>query len=144
MVLRSRIFDANWYVATYPVVGRQGWDPATHYLAVGAARGLKPHLLFEPDWYLARRPATVKNPLLDYITTGAGLRLDPSPYFHTAYYLGRSGRPLGNGLTPLGDFTSRGAGEQLFQHPCSIEVVPAQLSRVLKSGFDPFLHYVLR
>ena len=26
-ILRSRVFDAGWYVVAYPEVGRQGWDP---------------------------------------------------------------------------------------------------------------------
>ena len=56
LILRGRVFDRAWYIITYPDVTRQGWDPATHYLAIGAARGLKPHLLFDPAWYRARRP----------------------------------------------------------------------------------------
>jgi glycosyltransferase involved in cell wall biosynthesis len=140
-ILRSRIFDANWYSITYPEV--RGWDPATHYLAVGAARGLKPHLLFDPDWYLARRPAPVKNPLLDYISAGAGLRLDPSPYFHTDYYLEAIGRPLRRGLTPLGDFASLSASERIVPTPLfDREWYLRSYPDVLKSGFDPFLHYV--
>ncbi len=117
LVARSRIFDPNWYVAAYPEVGLQGWDPATHYLAFGAAQGLKPHLLFEPNWYLARRPAAAGNPLLDYISTGADLGIDPSPYFHTGYYLKAIVRPLREGLTPLGDFISHGAGERIVPTP---------------------------
>jgi Glycosyl transferase family 2 len=143
VILRSRIFDPNWYVVTYPDVGRQGWDPATHYLAVGAARGLKPHPLFDPDWYLARRTAAVANPLLDYIRTGAGLRLDPSPYFDTDYYLEAIGRPLRGGLSPLGDFAACPAAERtvptpLFDKAWYLRSYPD----VRQAGFDPFLHYV--
>jgi Glycosyl transferase family 2 len=142
-VLRSRIFDANWYIATYPEVGRQGWDPATHYLEVGAARGLKPHLLFDPVWYLARRPAAVKNPLLDYISRGATLGVDPSPYFHTDYYLEAIGRPLREALSPLGDFASQGASELIVPTPLfDREWYLRSYPDVLQSGFDPFLHYV--
>jgi GT2 family glycosyltransferase len=145
IVRRSRIFDVNWYKATYTEVEQQGWDPATHYLAVGAARGLKPNLLFDPDWYLARRPrpATMKNPLLDYISTGARLRIDPSPYFCTNYYLEAIGQPLRQGLSPLGDFASRGAGERIVPTPLfDREWYLRSYPDVLQSGFDPFLHYV--
>jgi GT2 family glycosyltransferase len=141
-LLRSRVFDAAWYVVTYPEVAQQGWDPPTHYLAIGAAQGLKPHLLFDPAWYRARRTAA-ENPLLDYIRTGAALGVDPSPYFHTAYYLAAIGRPLRNGLSPLGDFVSEPAGDRvvptpLFDRAWYLESYPD----VAQSGFDPFLHYV--
>jgi GT2 family glycosyltransferase len=139
-LLQSRAFDTAWYIATYPKVARQGWDPATHYLAVGAAQGLKPHLLFDPDWYRTKRSA-VGNPLLDYIRAGAAL--DPSPYFHTAYYLEAIGRPLRKGLSPLGDFASQPPPERvvptpLFDRAWYLKSYPD----VAQSGFDPFLHYV--
>jgi GT2 family glycosyltransferase len=142
VIQRGRVFDRAWYIITYPEVARQGWDPATHYLAIGGAQGLKPHLLFDPVWYQARRPA-VGNPLLDYVRTGAALGLDPSPYFHAAYYLAAIGRPLGRRLSPLGDFVATPSGERvvptpLFDRAWYLESYPD----VLQSGFDPFLHYV--
>jgi GT2 family glycosyltransferase len=141
-LLRSRVFDAAWYVVTYPEVALQGWDPATHYLAIGAAQGLRPHLLFDPAWYQARR-STAANPLLDYIRVGAALGVDPSPYFVTAYYLAAIGRPLRNRLSPLGDFVSEPPGDRvvptpLFDQAWYLNSYPD----VAQSGFDPFLHYV--
>jgi GT2 family glycosyltransferase len=141
-ILHSRVFDAAWYEATYPEVARQGWDPATHYLAIGAAQGLKPHLLFDPAWYLARRSAS-GNLLLDYLCTGAALGHDPSPYFDTAYYLTAIGRPLGKGLSPLGDFISRPPAERVVPTPLFDRAwYLTSYPDVLQSGFDPFLHYV--
>jgi GT2 family glycosyltransferase len=146
LILSGRVFDRAWYIITYPDVARQGWDPATHYLAIGAAQGLKPHLLFDPAWYRARRPA-VGNPLLDYIRNGVAL--DPSPYFHTDYYLAAIGRPLrrrlwtlGGRLSPLGDFVATPRVERvvptpLFDRAWYVESYPD----VTQSGFDPFLHY---
>ena len=148
-IVGGRVFDRAWYVMTYPDVARQGWDPATHYLAIGAAQGLKPHLLFDPAWYRARRPAA-GNPLLDYVRNGAALGLDPSPYFHAAYYLAAISRPLarplwtlGRRLSPLGDFVAAPPGERvvptpLFDPTWYLESYPD----VTQSGFDPFLHYV--
>jgi GT2 family glycosyltransferase len=141
-LLRSRTFDAPWYIVTYPEVAQQGWDPATHYLAIGAVQGLKPHLLFDPVWYRTKR-SPVGNPLLDYIRTGAPLGLDPSPYFHTAYYLAAIGRPLRKGLSPLGDFVSRPLGERVVPTPLFDRAwYLASYPDVAQSGFDPFLHYV--
>jgi GT2 family glycosyltransferase len=141
-LLRSCVFDAAWYVITYPEVARGGWDPATHYLAIGAARGLRPHLLFDPVWYQARRSAA-GNALLDYIRTGAALGISPSPYFHAPYYLTVIGRPLRKGLSPLGDFVSVSPGDRvvptpLFDRAWYLKSYPD----VAQSGFDPFLHYV--
>ncbi len=141
-LLRAGVFDAAWYLVTYPEVARQGWDPTTHYLAIGAAQGLKPHLLFDPAWYQARRSAA-GNPLLDYIRTGAALGVDPSPYFHTAYYLAAIGRPLRNGLTPLGDFVFEPPGHRLVPTPLFDRAwYLKSYPDVAQSGFDPFLHYV--
>lgn len=139
-LLCSRTFDASWYIVTYPEVAQQGWDPATHYLAIGAAQGLKPHLLFDPVWYRTKR-SPVGNPLLDYI--GAGVALDPSPYFHTAYYLAAVGRPLRKGLSPLGDFVSQPPAERVVPTPLFDRAwYLASYPDVAQSGFDPFLHYV--
>jgi GT2 family glycosyltransferase len=139
-LLRSRTFDASWYIITYPEVAQQGWDPATHYLAIGAAQGLRPHLLFDPDWYRTKR-SPVGNPLLDYI--GAGVVLDPSPYFHTASYLAAIGRPLRKGLSPLGDFASQPPAERVVPTPLFDRAwYLASYPDVAQSGFDPFLHYV--
>jgi hypothetical protein len=142
VLLRSRVFDAAWYGVTYPEVAGQGWDPATHYLAIGASQGRRPHLLFDPAWYLAKR-STSGNPLLDYIRIGGALGVDPSAYFHTAYYLAAIRRPLRKGLSPLGDFVSQPPGERivptpLFDRAWYLESYPD----VAQSGFDPFLHYV--
>jgi GT2 family glycosyltransferase len=141
-ILRGRVFDRAWYIIAYPEVARQGWDPAIHYLEIGATQGLKPNLLFDPAWYQARRSAA-GNPLLDYIRTGAALGLDPSPYFHTAYYLAAIGRPLGRGLSPLGDFVATSPAKRvvptpLFDRAWYLQSYPD----VVHSGFDPFLHYV--
>jgi hypothetical protein len=143
VVLRSRIFDPAWYAAAYNEVSESGWDPAVHYLAVGASRGLKPHLLFDPVWYAQRRPTRVSNPLLDYIRAGAGLGVDPSPYFRTDYYLAIIGRPARKGLSPLGDFIVYGAAEGIVPTPLfDREWYLRSYPDVLRSGYDPFLHYV--
>ena len=143
VVLKSRIFDPGWYVAAYAEVGQSGWDPAIHYLAVGASRGFKPHLLFDPAWYAERRLTSVQNPLLDYIRKGSRLGVDPSPYFHSNHYLAAIGRPLRKGLSPLGDFIAYGAADEIIPTPLfDREWYLRNYPDVLRSGFDPFLHYV--
>jgi Glycosyl transferase family 2 len=143
VISRSRIFDPGWYLATYREVGELGWDPAVHYLAIGAPMGLKPHLLFDPAWYIQKRVARIGNPLLDYVRTGARLGVDPSPYFSSRHYLATIGRPLRKGLSPLGDFIAYGAREAIIPTPLfDREWYLRNYPDVLRSGFDPFLHYV--
>jgi hypothetical protein len=143
LILRSLIFDPGWYVAAYDEVSQSGWDPTVHYLAVGASKGLKPHLLFDPLWYSQHRAVPVKKALLDYIRIGAALRVDPSPYFNTRHYLATIGRPLRKGLSPLGDFIKYGATDGLVPTPLFDRAwYLRNYPDVLRSGFDPFLHYV--
>jgi hypothetical protein len=108
LIARSRIFDRKWYQAEYPESGVAGLDPIMHYLLAGADRGYRPHLLFDPAWYMKARGTRQRdqNPLIDYISYGAREGIDPSPYFATAFYRKAAG---GTGdLTPLGHFVAYG------------------------------------
>lgn len=77
---RSGAFDARWYRATY--ADSAGWDPILHYLAVGSARGHRPDLLFDPQWWGAARGLRgSQNAFLDYLTTPERWTLSPSACF---------------------------------------------------------------
>jgi hypothetical protein len=67
----------------YPESGVAGLDPIMHYLLAGADRGYRPHLLFDPAWYMKARGTRQRdqNPLIDYISYGAREGIHPSPYF---------------------------------------------------------------
>lgn len=142
-IARSRIFDPNWYRAEYPDCDAQGWNPISHYLLEGAARGNRPHLLFDPDWYQRVRGALQRdpNPLIDYIKYGADEGFEPSPYFSAPFYrkfAGHFGR-----LTPLGHFLAHSpasgvAPTPLFDRSWYLDNNPD----VRRAGFDPFLHFV--
>jgi glycosyltransferase involved in cell wall biosynthesis len=143
IILRSRIFDAGWYASAYQEVQRHGGDLAIHYLSRGATLGMKPHLLFAPDWYSLARGVPVSSALLDYINAGAKLGIDPSPYFDTEYYTKILGRPLRDGLSPLGDFIAYGLAERLVPTPLfDRDWYLKNYPDVRESGIDPFLHYV--
>ena len=143
LIARSRIFDRKWYLAEYPESGVPGLDPIMHYLLSGADRGYRPHLLFDPAWYMnARGPRQRdQNPLIDYINYGAREGIEPSPYFATAFYRKAAGGT--GGLTPLGHFVAYGlprglAPTPLFDRAWYLENNPD----VRRAGFDPFLHFV--
>lgn len=59
-VRASGLFDAAWYLATYPDIAATGIDPIAHYLDHGAAEGRDPSPLFRTGYYarqMARRMA---------------------------------------------------------------------------------------
>ncbi|HET6378607.1 MAG TPA: glycosyltransferase [Methylocella sp.] len=141
LISRSRIFDRKWYQLEYPASSRE--DPIIHYLARGAEEGCRPHLLFDPEWYMAARGPRQRdpNPLIDYILEGAQQGIDPSPYFSAAYYSKAAGN-LG-GLTPLGHFVSFGLPRGLVPTPLfDREWYLANNPDVRSAGYDPFLHFV--
>jgi hypothetical protein len=143
LIARSRIFDRKWYQTEYPESNVAGLDPIMHYLLSGADRGYRPHLLFDPDWYMNARGSKQRdrNPLIDYINYGAGEGIEPSPYFVSAFYRKAAGGT--SGLTPLGHFVAyalpRGhSPTPLFDRAWYLENNPD----VRLAGVDPLLHFV--
>ena len=68
----SGLFDADWYLASYPEV--QG-DPLDHYLIHGWAEDRSPGPDFDGPWYLAIHPDVADsglNPLVHYLLYGVG------------------------------------------------------------------------
>lgn len=143
LIARSRIFDRKWYLTEYPESDAAGLDPILHYLRSGAERGYRPHLLFDPAWYMNARGPRQRdpNPLIDYIKYGALEGFEPSPYFATTFYRKAAGGTAG--LTPLGHFVAYGLPRgltptPLFDRTWYLENNPD----VRRAGFDPFLHFV--
>ena len=70
---RSPLFDAQWYVTTYPDVAVSGIDPVRHYLQYGAVENRDPGPGFSTEAYLVAHPdvaAAGENPLLHYVLHG--------------------------------------------------------------------------
>lgn len=73
LIESSGLFDATWYVATYPDVQDANVDPAEHYLRWGAAEGRNPGPLFNASHYVMANPDVAEqglNPLIHYINHG--------------------------------------------------------------------------
>ena len=73
-ILKSKLFDAGWYIRTYPEVAASGMDALAHYRSVGWREGKSPGPGFDGAWYLARNPdvaAGGAEPLLHYVRHGA-------------------------------------------------------------------------
>ena len=67
------LFDADWYVMTYPYVTAAGYKPSLHYLRYGAEQGNSPGPIFDATWYVNHYPdvhASGENPLIHYLLHG--------------------------------------------------------------------------
>lgn len=73
MIVKSGLFDAEWYLARNPDVGAAGVDPARHFLSWGGADRRDPGPQFSSGAYLDLHPdvaATGVNPLVHFLKSG--------------------------------------------------------------------------
>lgn len=73
LVLKSELFDPEYYLARYPDVAAAGLDPLGHYLSSGVKEGRDPSEFFSTSGYLQRHQdvaALGLNPLLHYLRHG--------------------------------------------------------------------------
>src|SRR5262245_60572297 len=104
LIKASGLFDADWYLETYPDVAARGVDPVRHYVQHGAREGRDPNRLFSSSWYLASYPdvaAAGLNPLTHYILRGAAEGRNPGPLFDAAWYLEANPDVADSGINSL-------------------------------------------
>jgi hypothetical protein len=76
LIAGSDLFDAEWYLATYPDVAKSekfAGNPAGHYTLFGAFEGRKPCPEFDSSFYLRTNADVAKagiNPLAHYLNFG--------------------------------------------------------------------------
>ena len=110
----GRLFDAGWYVATYPDVKDCGRSPLAHYLEVGSARGRRPNPLFQPEWYRSQNPDVAESgdePLDHYLASGWKEGRDPGPAFSVSDYLAANPDVAETGFEPLSHYLYFGQAE---------------------------------
>jgi hypothetical protein len=117
-LLRSGLFDAEFYRATYPAAtpdaAKGELAAAEHYLEEGFCQGLRPNPLFDTRWYLERYEDVRRsgvNPLLHYFLHGWRDGRDPGPGFHTDYYLEANPDVRDAGANPLAHYLRHGRHE---------------------------------
>ncbi|WP_083276861.1 sulfotransferase [Sphingobium phenoxybenzoativorans] len=72
-IRQSDLFDKDWYLTKYADVGKQGVDPALHYLNYGWREGRDPSASFSTNDYLKNNSDVAGaniNPLLHFIEHG--------------------------------------------------------------------------
>ena len=85
----SGLFDAAWYLETYPDVAAATIDPLTHFAAWGWHEGRRPNLYFDTAWYLRHNPEIARagiNPLVHYIRLGEAENRSPCAHFDVPFY----------------------------------------------------------
>ena len=145
IVLKSGLFDEDWYLAQYAVAEESESDPVLHYLNAGAGQGYDPHPLFNTDWYLERNPdvrAAGINPLVHYLRFGANEGCDPHPLFDSGWYLSRYPDVAQTGMNPLVHYVRHGGSEGRDPNPVfDSDWYLAQNGHVAKAGINPLVHY---
>ncbi|WP_264603903.1 glycosyltransferase [Sphingobium sp. B8D3B] len=86
IIKRAGIFDREFYLARFPDVSLNGFDPLVHFVQCGAFERRDPHPDFGIRRYVAKNPSGGLpgiNPLVHYIQSGnkEGLTVDPAPRF---------------------------------------------------------------
>jgi glycosyltransferase involved in cell wall biosynthesis len=129
-LLRSGLFDAEFYRTTYPATisnvpkgGTNGeFAAAEHYLEEGFCQGFRPNALFDTRWYLDRYDDVRRsgvNPLLHYLLDGWREGRDPGPEFDTDLYLEAYPDVREAGVNPLAHYLSHGRQEGRLAVPAS-------------------------
>ena len=82
VILKSELFDSDWYLDHYPDVKSSQTDPITHYLLYGFKEGRNPGPAFDVERYYAENrdlKINKTNPLIHYIVYGKaeGRRIYP-------------------------------------------------------------------
>ncbi|HEX4179556.1 MAG TPA: glycosyltransferase [Caulobacteraceae bacterium] len=89
-ILEAGLFDADFYLATYPDVGAAGFDPLRHYIECGDEEGRWPNAFFDPPFYRRQFSSVGRWPfstLYHYATIGENAGLQPSAAFNKVRYL---------------------------------------------------------
>ena len=141
-----RLFDATWYLDTYPeVAGQEPWE---HFRQVGAAAGFDPNPMFSTSWYLRRYPDVAGsdlNALEDYVSRGVALGRDPGPLFSTRWYLTNNPHVAAASMNPLEHYLWWGPQELRDPSPVFDTVwYFASYPKAAAEGVDARVHYFER
>jgi hypothetical protein len=159
----AELFDAGYYLATYPdaaeaVAAGAFRDALDHYERLGARLLYDPNELFVSSWYLDRAMGNDSWPLSacessregtllwHYLTTGLPSGIEPVEFFDSRWYLARNADVeaafrQGRIGSPLGHFLRHGSREgrdpgPLFQGAAYFEANP-RARRLAEAGDVP-------
>lgn len=87
LLLKSKLFNANYYLEKYPDIKEAKMDPLEHYIVAGDMEGREPNWFFRPAWYRIQVGPTIgkTNTLVHYILAGDKLNMQPVQGFDPVY-----------------------------------------------------------
>jgi len=140
------LFDESWYLKTYPEAGESGYDPISHYLAVGAEAGCNPHPLFDTAFYYRQNPDVKDagaNALVHFMENGYREGRKPHPLFDTDFYCRENPDVKSAGSNALLHYLEHGGGEGRDPHPWFDSSYYLENNPdVVAAGVNPLRHYV--
>lgn len=107
----SGLFDAEFYLNTYPDVARAGVDPFGHFVANGLAERRDPNPWFDTDYYLSRYADVAESgvsPLRHFAEHGWREFRQPSPGFDMRVYFMQHVATQPNPINPLSHYLRQG------------------------------------
>ncbi len=106
----SLLFDARYYLDTYPDVAEHGWDPLRHYVQHGAREGRQPNPWFSTRLYRAMYQSgdDQTDPLIHYLSHPGNWRSSTSAHFDGAFYTSRYNDVTETERTPLEHYLTKG------------------------------------
>ena len=107
LIIRSGLFDSEYYMSHNPDVVAAHLEPTVHYLMHGSREGRRPNPIFNPDWYRRTNPdvgGAGIDPLTHYARFGAAEGRNPAPAFSTDAYLAANPDVARANVNPLGHY----------------------------------------
>lgn len=116
-IMKSGIFDRDFYCANNPLLAVRNEDPVQHYLGKGAKALQDPSPYFSTEYYLSSNPDVAlsgMNPLLHFCRYGGRELRDPSPAFDMGrYWAIHLAGTEGSDANPLTHYVTVGRREKL-------------------------------
>jgi len=140
------LFHGKSYIEFYDDLSRDRPNPLLHYLEHGG-RGTerrKPHLLFDPEFFLSQitDPPDVPH-LQHFLTMPLDQLADPHPLFDCQYYLAQRPELVAAGVNPLLHYMLSPAGQGANPHPLFDEAFYLAQRPELANQDTPLLvHYL--
>jgi hypothetical protein len=140
-IARTGLFDADFYVQTYPDVAEAGVDPLDHYTRFGRAEGRQANPYLVDHWYRERTGiASASDAVLDYARRGEALGLPPGPNFDPVWY--QDAYRLGDQVSPLAHFLASRRIGRFAPCPRLWSVANAPVDPTTPPPADPFLPWL--
>lgn len=118
------LFDAGWYLTSYPDVLTSGLKPFDHYIAIGEKSGRWPNAYFDPEYYRSIAPGARKDngpALAHYALKGWKRGRNPSRKFSNELYLIAYPAAQDTGIAPLAYHLTTGRYEGNIAFPLVLE-----------------------